>query len=317
MRARALPLIHPNPSSPGPRPACPRTSTPHRSVSQTLAPLLFVLIWSSGFLVGRGVASHADPFWFLALRFACVCTVFTVAALWARAAWPQGPRRIGLHLLAGALMSGFYLGPSWWAMSQGMPAGIMALIGALQPLFTALIAVLIQGKRLPRTTWLGLALGFGGVTLVLWPRLAATDASALSLPVVLLAAGSILSLTVGSMVQKSPWAASDLRSASAVQNLGAVCVLIAMACIFGTSHWDNSPMLWGYLAYAVLVLSVAGTTLLIWLMRRGEATRTTALLLAVPPLSALQAWFIFGETLAVIQVVGFVVAIAGVALARR
>ena len=101
----------------------------------TFAPLLFVLIWSSGFLIGRGVAAHADPFWFLALRFALVCVVFTAAAWWARVEWPKGARRVGLHLLAGALMSGFYLGPSWWAMSQGMPAGIMALIGALQPLF--------------------------------------------------------------------------------------------------------------------------------------------------------------------------------------
>lgn len=282
-----------------------------------IAPFLFVLIWSSGFLIGRGTGAHADPFWFLALRFSLVCVVFTVAAWWARAAWPRGARRIGLHLLAGALMSGFYLGPGWWAMSQGLPAGIMALIGALQPLFTALIAVLFQGKRLSGTTWAGLALGFGGVAMVLWPRLAATDASTLSVPVAALAAASILSLTVGSMVQKSPLAASDLRTAGAVQNVGAVVVLVVLALIFGELRWDNSPLLWGYLAYSVLVLSVAGTTLLIWLMRRGEATRTAALLLAVPPLSALQAWIVFGETLVALQIVGFAVAIVGVALARR
>lgn len=283
----------------------------------TAAPLLFVLIWSTGFLVGRGVASHADPFWFLAARFVCVSAAFTAAALWARVAWPQGARRIGWHLLAGALMSGLYLGPSWWAMSQGLPAGIMSLIGALQPLFTALIAVAVLHKRLSRTTYLGLALGFGGVALVLLPRLQTTDAGALSLPVVLVAAGSILALTVGSMVQKSPLATGDLRSASAVQNVGAVLVLSAMALAFGQPHWDNSPLLWGYLAFAVLVLSIGGATLLIWLMRHGEATRTTALLLAVPPLSAVQAWLIFGETLSPVQLLGFVVAIAGVALARR
>ncbi|CAN7680589.1 DMT family transporter [Acidovorax sp. LjRoot66] len=283
-----------------------------------LAPVLFVLIWSTGFLAGRGVASHADPFWFLALRFACVAVAFIGAALWVRAAWPKGVRRIAMHLLAGALMSGLYLGPSWWAMSQGLAAGIMSLIGALQPLFTALLAVAVLGKRLSPTTWGGLALGFGGVGMVLLPRLQAADASVLSLPVVLVAAGSIFSLTLGSMVQKSPLAAGDdLRSASAVQNIGAVAVLLAMAGAVGQPHWDNSAALWGYLAFSVLVLSIGGATLLIWLMRRGEATRTTALLLAVPPLSALQAWFIFGETLSAIQLAGFVVAIAGVALARR
>ena len=192
----------------------------------------------------------------------------------------------------------------------------MALIGALQPLFTALIAVLVQRKRLSPMTWAGLALGFGGVALVLWPRLATTDAAALSLPVVLIAVGSILALTIGSMVQKSPLAASDLRTASVIQNLGAAAVVFVMALVFGTSLWDNSPQLWGYLAFAIVVLSVSGSTLLIWLMRRGEATRTAALMLAVPPLAALEAWWIFGETLVALQILGFVVAIAGVALAR-
>ena len=283
-----------------------------------VAPGAFVLIWSTGFLVGRGVAAHADPFWFLAVRFTCVALAFCAAALWVRAAWPRGGRRLALHLLAGGLMSGIYLGPSWWAMAQGMPAGVMALIGALQPLFTALVAVLWLRQHLPVRTWAGLALGFGGVALVLAPRLAATDAGALQWPVVLAAAGSIVSLTLGAMVQKSRWLAQDdLRSASAVQNLGAVAVLLAMALALGAPRWDGSAALWGYLAFAVGVLSIGGATLLIWLMRRGEATRTAALLLAVPPLAALEAWAIFGETLAPVQLLGFVLAMVGVALARR
>ncbi|MDA8521741.1 DMT family transporter [Acidovorax sp. NCPPB 4044] len=283
-----------------------------------IAPVLFVVIWSTGFLVGRGVSAHADPFWFLAARFVGVAVLFGAAALWARVAWPRGAGRIALHLAAGALMNGLYVGPSWWAMSQGLPSGVMALIGALQPLFTALIAVTVLQGRLKPATWAGLALGFGGVAMVLWPRLAVSaGAAALPLPVLLAAAGSILALTVGSMVQKSPLAAGDLRSASAVQNLGAIAVLVPLAVAFGTPRWDGSPLLWGYLAYAVLVLSIGGATLLIWLMRHGEATRTAALVLAVPPLSAVQAWAIFGETLTALQIVGFAVAIAGVALARR
>jgi drug/metabolite transporter (DMT)-like permease len=117
----------------------------------------------------------------LAARFACVALAFCAAAAWARAAWPRGLRRNGLHLLAGALMSGIYLGPSWWAMARGMPAGVMALIGSLQPLFTALVAVLWLRQHLPARTWAGLALGFGGVALVLAPRLAAVDGAEVSL----------------------------------------------------------------------------------------------------------------------------------------
>ena len=103
--------------------------------------------------------------------------------------------------------------------------------------------------------------------------------------------GSLRSTTpvVGSMVQKSPLASGDLRSASAVQNIGAAAVLLLMALALGQPHWDGSAQLWSYLGFAVLVLSLGGATLLIWLMRHGEATRTAALLLAVPPLAAVEA----------------------------
>ncbi len=299
-------------------PAHPGTAAASTSrTAQLTAPLAFVLIWSSGFLVGRDASNHADPFWFLALRFACVSLLFAAAALAARVAWPRGVRRIGLHLLAGALMSGLYLGPGWWAMSKGLGAGIMALVGALQPLLTALISVLVLRQRLAARTWAGLVLGFGGVALVLWPRLSASAGAPLAPAVVLVAIGAIVALTVGSMVQKHPLAAGDLRSASCVQNLGAVAVLALTALVFGEPRWDHSPLLWGYFAYAVLVLSVGGATLLIWLMRHGEATRTAALLLIVPPLAALQSWAILGETLTLVQLLGFALTIAGVALVRR
>ncbi|MDF1483641.1 DMT family transporter [Ramlibacter sp. H39-3-26] len=284
---------------------------------RTLAPLLFVLIWSTGFLVGRGVAPHADPFLFLIARFGLVAAFFAAAACAARAPWPRGARRIGLHLLAGALMSGLYVGPSWWAMAHGMAAGVMALLGALQPLFTALIAVLVLGQRLPARTWWALAVGFTGVALVIAPRLAAHGAGALTPAIVAAAVGSILALTVGAMVQKSPLAAGDIRSASAVQNLSATLVVALMAVTLGTGHWDHSVTLWASLAWAVLVLSIGGVTLLVWLMRHGEATRTAALVLAVPPLAAAQSWAILGETLTPVQLAGFALAIGGVALARR
>ncbi|MEH3087201.1 MAG: DMT family transporter [Xylophilus ampelinus] len=288
---------------------------------RSLAPAVFVFIWSTGFVVGRGVSAHADANLFLGLRFLAAAAIFAAAAAAARAPWPRRPRAIGMHLAAGALMSGLYLGAGWWAMEQGLPAGVMALLGALQPIFTALVSVVFLRARLAATVWLGLAIGIAGVAMVLLPRLAvgAGAAGAAAFPPVAVAGGvvGILSLTLGTMVQKSSLADADIRSASALQNLGAACVSALLLLAVGTPRWDHAAALWGSFAWSVLVLSLGGTTLLIWLMRRGEATRTTALLLLVPPLAAVQAWLLFGETLTAVQVAGFALAIAGVALARR
>lgn len=277
-------------------------------------PLVFVLIWSTGFIVAKAALPHADLQLFLVVRFSSTAMVMGCAALAAGVRWP-GARRAGPHLLAGGLMQGIYLCASYWAITHGMAAGVMALLGALQPLFTALLAVSFMGKTLQSRVWLGLVIGFAGVALVLAPKLAAHGVGSLTLLPVTAALASVLAVTTGAIVQK--WlAATDLRMASSIQNVGAAMVAVVAALLVGTLRWDGTPILWGALAWSVLVPSVVGTTLLMWMMRHGDATKVTALLLLVPPLAAVQAYLVFGETLAPIQFIGFALALGGVLMTR-
>jgi drug/metabolite transporter (DMT)-like permease len=133
---------------------------------------VFVVLWSTGFVVARAITPYADPNLFLLARFGGTALIFTLAALATRAAWPTG-RDLGKHLLAGALLQGVYLGAGYWAVAQGLSAGVMALLGALQPLATAAVAAPLFGERLSRRGWTGMALGLAGVVLVLEPKLAA------------------------------------------------------------------------------------------------------------------------------------------------
>jgi drug/metabolite transporter (DMT)-like permease len=237
-----------------------------------------------------------------------------LAAVAAGVSWPRG-RQLGNHVLAGVLMQGVYLCASYWAIARGMAAGVMALLGALQPVFTALFLVAARGTKLSTRTWAGLFIGFSGVALVLAPKLASTGAGSLTVLTVASALFSVVAVTAGALVQKR-LAATDIRSAASIQNLGGAAIAIAMTLLAGTGQWDSTPILWGALAWAVLVPSVVGTTLLMWMMRHGEATKVTALILLVPPLAAIQAWFFFHETLMPVQFAGFALALGGVLLAR-
>jgi drug/metabolite transporter (DMT)-like permease len=306
-------------------------------------PALFVFIWSTGFIVGKAVVPHADLQLYLLARLTLTTAVLAAAAMVVRAKWPNR-RGWGAHLLAGALMQGGYLCASYWALQRGMPAGVMALIGALQPLFTALY-IFIAGtpssqatvRAAPGTpagvsavaaasaparphtlglqTWIGLLIGFGGVACVLAPKLSATGAGALTFASTAVALLSVVSITAGALFQK--WLPpTDLRVAGAVQNLAGALVAMFATMTVGALTWDNAPVLWGALVWAVLVPSVVGTTLLIWMMRHNEATKVTALVLLAPPLAAVQAYLFFRETLSPIQFTGFALALVGVLLAR-
>ena len=277
-------------------------------------PLIFVLIWSTGFIVAKAVLTHADLQFFLIVRFSLTAIVMGCAALVLRAPWP-GARRAMPHVLAGALMQGVYLCASYWAITHGMAAGVMALLGALQPLFTALFSVSFMGKTLQARSWLGLSIGFAGVALVLAPKLMNHGVGSLTLLPVAAALVSVLASTGGTLVQK--WlAATDLRVAASIQSFGAALVAVLGAFLLGTPRWDGSTVLWGALVWSVLVPSMIGTTLLMWMMRHGDATKVTALLLLVPPLAAVQAYLFFGETLAALQFLGFALALGGVLMTR-
>jgi drug/metabolite transporter (DMT)-like permease len=277
-------------------------------------PAVFVLIWSTGFIVAKAVVPHADLQLYLVARFALTALVMGLAALAVGAGWPRASGW-PMHLLAGVLMQGIYLCASYWAIAHGMAAGVMALLGALQPLFTALYLVAATRARFGIGTWGGLLVGFAGVACVLAPKLSATGAGSLTLLSTLSALVSVAGITAGALIQK--WLPRvDLRSAACVQNVGGAVTAAIATAFAGSMHWDNTAVLWGALVWAVMVPSVVGTTLLIWMMRHGEATKVTALLLLAPPLAAVQAYLLFKETLTPVQFVGFALALIGVLLAR-
>jgi drug/metabolite transporter (DMT)-like permease len=274
----------------------------------------FVLIWSTGFIVARIAAPHANLQLYLLARFALTASIMGTAALASSQPWPRGNGLLA-HLATGVLMQGVYMCASYWAIAHGMTAGIMALLGALQPLFTALFLVVVTRADLGVQIWSGLLVGFSGVACVLGPKIAATGPGSLTILSVGAALLSIVAITAGTLLQK--WLPrADLRPAVAIQNAGGVLVAGAMVLAFGGMPWDNSAILWGSLMWAVLVPSVIGITMLMWMMRHGDATKVTALMLLVPPLAALQGYMFFGETLTWLQIGGFFLALVGVVLTR-
>lgn len=285
-------------------------------LAASIAAWLFVIIWATGFVIARGISGLIDPYLFLLVRFSAVLLIFSLAMLILRTPLPVTQDRWRL-IGIGALMQGFYLGPGFWAVSQGLEAGIMALIGALQPPLTAVLAWYFLSEQITRRTIFGLLIGVAGVSLAVSPGLS-DNLSATSISPWVIAASllSIGSLTAGSLLQKSSIVSVPLLSAITFQTLGAVVVMLVMSSLLG--HWVfplTAPAV-GYLIYAVLILSIGGFTLLTWLIRSGSATRASTLLLLVPPLAAVLSWWLYDEALGGIQITGFVMALLGVLVAR-
>lgn len=277
-------------------------------------PAVFVLIWSTGFIVARYGMPHAPPLGFLAMRYALSVLAFGVWIALARAAWPQGRRQWGHLAITGVLMHAGYLGGVWAAVKIGIGAGTVALIVGLQPVLTAVWLSFTQGSHsIGRQQWLGLLLGFGGLMLVVGHKLGVGEVTPLNFGLGLLA---LLSITVGTLYQKRFVEPCDVRTANAVQLAAALVVTLPLALI-ERGAWDMHPELVGSMAWSVLVLTLGGSSMLYLLIQRGAAAKVTSLLYLVPPCTAVMAWLLFNEPLSAQVLAGIALTAVGVALVVR
>jgi len=282
-------------------------------------PAVFVLIWSTGFIVARYGMPHAPPMKFLALRYALSVACFAAWALLARAAWPRD-RGQALHLaITGVFMHAGYLGGVWAAVKDGMGAGLAALLVGLQPVLTA-FWVSGRGGQVGRRQWIGLGLGLAGLVLVVWQKLGMGEVHARNL---LFALVALLSITAGTLYQKRFVQPCDVRTANLVQLAAALAVTLPLALLeaeamrwWGAGGALNGELV-GAMAWSVLGLTLGGSSLLYLLIQRGAATVVTSLMYLVPPTTALMAWALFGEPITPLIVAGVALTAVGVGLVVR
>ena len=212
------------------------------------------------------------------------------------------------------LLQFVYLGGCYAAMAAGIPAGVTALVVGLQPILTATVVGPLLGERVLPRQWLGLAIGFLGVILVLWDKL---DFTGLALQGVLWALFGLLGITAATIYQKRFCGAVDLRSGAAIQYAAASLATLPVVLFLGPGEIRWTAGLLFSLAWLVLVLSMGAFTLLLWLIRRGAASKVASLFYLTPPVAALGSFFMFGERLPLPALAGMALAAVGVGLVTR
>ena len=281
-----------------------------RDSALAVAPLAFVLLWSTGFIVAKYAAPHAPPLTFLLYRFAGVIALLLPVIVVTRAPWPQDWGTWRDIAIVGVLLQAVYLGGVWVAIALGMPAGVSALLVGAQPLVTAALAFTIN-ERASRVQWIGLTVGFVGVSLVLSDRLTLAGIAPVALAVNFLALAGI---TAGTLYQKKHVSQIDLRTASVIQFAASFIVLLPFAIATESLVVDHTLEFWIALAWSIVALSLVAITLLLVMIRRGRATDVTSLMYLTPPTTAVMAWLMFGEELGIVAWTGVLVTMAGVAL---
>jgi drug/metabolite transporter (DMT)-like permease len=280
---------------------------------QLAFPLLFVVLWSTGFIAAKYGLAYAPPLTFLLYRFVLVAGLMAVVALATHASWPATTLEVGHVVVAGWLVHGVYLGGVLVAIASGMSAGMAAMLVGLQPIVTVLLARGWLDERVVPRQWLGLALGLAGVWLVVRHKVAFTDDAKALIAIFLALAG----ISVGTIYQKRYCSHVDLRCGAVIQFTSCAIVYAPLVALF-----EHAPVRWTTalmfaLSWSVVVLSVGAISLLYWLLRHGAASNVAGLFFLGPAVTAVMAWLLFDETLDALAIAGMLLISLGVALARQ
>ena len=276
------------------------------------APVLFVVLWSTGFIGTKYVINNADPLTYLAIRMAVVVGLIAVIAAIARPKWPDGTG-FAHSAVAGILVHGFYLGGTAIAIAHSIPAGLSALIPGLQPILTSTIANRWLGERVTPVQWGGLVLGLGGVVMILHNRPMTGEAGLGWLASVV----SLISITLGTLYQRRYCNHIDWRAGNLVQYVSVMIFFTIGAFLFEDRvvHWTPEFVL--ALGWLAVALSIGSIGLLYWLIRHQAATSVASLFYLVPAVTALMAYLLFGEKLDALAIAGMAMCAAAVFVVNR
>jgi drug/metabolite transporter (DMT)-like permease len=294
----------------------PRARASEHPLFAQAAPMVFVFLWSTGFIGARYGLPYSEPFTYLALRMVIATALMVGFAVALRSGWPTSFRNAGHIAVSGLLLHAGYLGGVFFAIDRGMPAGISALIVGLQPILTAVIAIALLRENVYGRQWVGLVMGFGGVAIVVTEQMRAnggddTDSAVAANIAILIA---LLCATAGTIYQKRYNASMPLASGTAIQYgvTGLVIGLLAVTTESMRIEWTTVFVF--ALSWQVIVLSLGAISLLMILIRQNSVSRLSSYLYLVPPLTAIEAYLLFDERLSLAAIGGMALVVVGVAL---
>lgn len=280
-----------------------------------LIPLLFVFLWSTGFIGAKYGLPYAEPFTFLFVRMLIAASLLFIVAILLRQTWPVKLRDYFNVALVGVLIHGVYLGGVFFAISRGVDAGMSALIVSLQPLVTVILAAAFLAEPVTKAKTAGIAAGFAGVFLVLYGRgIGAADSAPLGL---LFCVFSLIAISIGTIYQKRYCTDIALLPNVCIQYTANVIFLLLLCLKFETMQIQWTGEFIFALSWLVIILSLGAVMLLMWLIQRGDAGQVASLFYLVPPFAAVEAWLLFNEQMTSISIAGMLLCVAGVAIVLK
>ena len=282
------------------------------------APALFVFLWSTGFIGAKYIVPYAEPFTFLMIRYFLAALILFAIAYAFKQPLKLNREQFKASFAVGMLLHVIYIGGVFYAVSLGVSAGISAVIVSIQPVLVSLLAVPLLGERLRWVQVVGLILGVAGIALLLLPKVFEGNYTAtVSTTGIIICVIALLGTSAGYLVQKKMGGEIPFLSGTGAQYAISAIAFAILSFTTEDQIIQWVPEFFFGLAWIVFMLSIASIVLLYGMLRTGSASKVSSLYYLVPPVAAIQAYFLFDEVIGLVGLIGMAFAGLGVVLVMR
>lgn len=283
-------------------------------LSHIVLPVLFVIIYGSGFVGAKYGLPYCEPLTFLALRFVIAGSVIALIALATGAPWPKSWQEAGRIAIAGMLTVATFSVGVFVAINLGISPALSALVIALQPILVAAFARRVLGEKITTPQWIGLAMGLVGVAFVVAHKVRFSPDNIFALGMCVIA---LLGLSFGNIYQKRNCSNMNIFTGGAIQSGASCLVCLPLALIFETMQVTWDPKFLGALGYMSIGVSCGALSLLYIMIKRGEVSKVASIFYLVPVSAAIVSYFLYDEKIDLQVAFGISIIAVGVILANR
>ena len=276
-------------------------------------PFIFIILWSSAFITTKPLIDNSDPFSALAFRFSIVAVGFFIFSIISKNKILIKKKFFFESFFSGVLFHGLYLGGVFFAVSQGMPTAIAALIVTLQPILTNALSGPILDEKVSFNQWLGVMLGFAGAAMVLGIDVG----DGIPLTGFIATVISLIAITTSTIWQKKLSNNLPLSVSNFYQAVGGLSFHLLVIIFFIDPYINFTKTFIIAMSHQIFLVSFGAFTILMYLIKKNSASKTVSIFFLIPPTSALMAWIFLNEKLNTLDIFGFIVASVGVYIATR
>lgn len=277
-------------------------------MNKMFIPLIFIILYGSGFVFTKLGLENSSPMLFLALRFFIAFVILLFLSFILKSSWPKNKKEFLNIIVAGSLTVGVFSIGVYLSLYNNIQVSLSALIISLQPILVTLISAKVLKEKINLNVWKGLVIAFFGVFLILVFKL--TSSSTTFIAIIWSFVG-LFGLSIGNVYQKKYCSNMNLFTGGSIGTFSSF-ILVLPFLYYEDIHITFNADFYIALFYMSIGVSIGALSLLYIMIKKSSISKVASIFYLVPVSTVIISYFILDSNIDISVIAGIILVLFGI-----